>query len=148
MCSILIPYRSMLSFGKFLEILIYSPLICSLSTPICEHTTPLPGSSQELSPSRLNIKRHFRTSKASISLTLSVIEDIFELQVPRLQITRGSDKSARTSAGSTPPVDHPKPNEVVGSEDKKVLRQEIKRWWEGVADYVDKLVCNLYDYVA
>jgi 1-phosphatidylinositol-3-phosphate 5-kinase len=65
-----------------------------------------------------------------------VIEDIFELQVPRLQITRSNgDKYARNS------IDKEDPNtDNNGEEEKKLLRREIKSWWEGVADHMDKLV--------
>lgn len=73
-----------------------------------------------------------------VSFSSSIIEDIFELRVPRLQITRGSgDKNIRESLGSTGmQIDND------NTEDKKELRREIKRWWEGIADHLDKLVSN------
>ncbi|KAF8968465.1 hypothetical protein BDZ97DRAFT_1902851 [Flammula alnicola] len=124
------------SFAKFLELLIYSPSICTLTPPLCEHTTPPPGVWPTLPSSRLNIIRHFSTSSADISLALSTIEDIFELRVPRLQIMRGVERCSQpsTSSGNTAEGQG-------GSDDeqKKVLRREIRKWWEGVSDHMDKI---------
>lgn len=55
--------------------------------------------------------------------------------MPRLQITRGyGDKSSKESVASE------RENPPEADEDKKELRRQIKRWWEGVADHLDKLV--------
>ncbi|RDB21822.1 hypothetical protein Hypma_010794 [Hypsizygus marmoreus] len=144
----------LLSLGKFLELLVYSPLLGSaLRPPLCEHTAPAPthadiASSAPSSPSttapssfaafppplsssRLNILRHFTTKGHTVTFTCSAIEDIFELRVPRLQITRGTGGGRCSRDSSTYDVD--------GEEEKRVLRREIKRWWEGVADHMDKL---------
>jgi len=76
-------------------------------------------------------------ASADITFALSTIEDIFEVRVPRLQITKGAERVA------TPP------NSVGGSEgsdlgsnseQKKVLRREIRKWWEGVSDHLDTIV--------
>ncbi|KAJ6535129.1 hypothetical protein B0H19DRAFT_1271776 [Mycena capillaripes] len=172
------------SFAKFLEVLVYSPAICTLSPALCAHTSPppppprvpvaLPSSptstptastvtsastvharreQDEAAPalpaSRFNIVRHFAVGGGHrVSFALSPIDDVFELRVPRLQITRkigdkdkgsgASSASARSSiasgvsgasGGGPAPVD----------EEKRALRREIKAWWEGVADHLDKL---------
>ncbi|KAF8151494.1 hypothetical protein B0H34DRAFT_131326 [Crassisporium funariophilum] len=124
------------SFAKFLELLIYSPALCTLTPSLCEHTTPPTGPWSTLPVSRLNIVRHFSTASSDVSFALSTIEDIFELRVPRLQITRGVEKSSPppTSAGSK---EERTPLEELAS--KRILRREIKKWWEGVADHVDKI---------
>ena len=122
---------SLLSFGKFLELLLYSPMICTLTPALCEHTTPPPGSWSDLPQSRFNIMRHFSTAFGTVSFSLSTIDDIFEFRVPRLQITREKSPPS-TSISEHPPEDY----------DKKTLRREIKRWWEGVADHIDKLVSH------
>jgi 1-phosphatidylinositol-3-phosphate 5-kinase len=84
----------------------------------------------------LNIVRHFSTAAFDVSFTLSSIDDIFEVKVPRLQLTRGAEKA------SAPHSDFGHKQE--GTEDetsqKKDLRREIKKWWEGVADHIDKIV--------
>lgn len=133
---------SLLSYAKFLELLIYAPSLCILTPSLCEHTTPsdLSGDLTSMPPTRFNIIRHFSTSSGQISLALSPIEDVFELRVPRLQITRGTDKSSPTPTRSGSEAEPP---EVVG-EKKKILRKEIKRWWEGVSDHIDKLVRGLH----
>ena len=57
------------------------------------------------------------------------------MKVPRLQLTRDAEKvSAHSVFG----------RKEEGTEDetsqKKDLRREIKKWWEGVADHIDKIV--------
>ncbi|CAA7264497.1 unnamed protein product [Cyclocybe aegerita] len=124
------------SFAKYLELLIHSPFICTLDSPLCEHTTPL-STSIALPPSRFNIIRHFSTASTDITLALSTIEDIFEIRAPRLQITRGVEKPSppQSSAGrkQEDSESEEEPNQ------KKILRKEIRKWWEGVADHIDKI---------
>jgi len=126
-------FCSLFSFAKFLELLVYSPTICTLNSFLCDHTTPPHGTSPDLPAARLNIIRHFTTATCDVSFGVSTIEDIFELKVPRLQITRGTEK-----------VGVPLTLLGQGTEDeaiqKKDLRREIKKWWEGVADHIDKIV--------
>ena len=113
----------------------YSTTICTIDPFLCDHTTPPGENSPDLPASRLNIVRHFSTASLDISFTLTTIEDIFELKVPRLQITRGTEKA-------NVPVCLSEPQERTEDEDrpKKELRREIKKWWEGVADHIDKIV--------
>lgn len=122
----------MFSFTKFLELLVYSPTISTLNSFLCDHTTPPSENSPDVPASRLNIVRHFSTASVDVSFALSTIEDIFELKVPRLQILRDTG------------VPHILLGNKEGSEDearsKKELRREIKKWWEGVADHIDKIV--------
>ena len=33
-------------------------------------------------------------------------------------------------------------NTIIDDTDKKELRQEIKRWWQGVAEHLDKVVSS------
>lgn len=64
------------------------------------------------------------------------LEDIFEIRVPRLQIVRGAgDRSARNSL-----TKDDRDIEHSSEEEKKLLRREIKTWWEAVADHMDRLV--------
>ena len=114
----------------------YSTTISTLNSFLCDHTTPSNEKSPDLSASRLNIVRHFSTVSVDISFALSKIEDIFELKVPRLQIVRDTEKTSIPQTllgGKEKSVD----DEV---RPKKELRREIKKWWEGVADHVDKIV--------
>ncbi|KDR71610.1 hypothetical protein GALMADRAFT_253980 [Galerina marginata CBS 339.88] len=130
----------LLSYAKCLELLIYSPALCVLTPALCEHTSPSPDTSTALSPSRFNIIRYFSTATGEISLALSTIEDIFELRVPRLQLTRGGEKAS-------PPPESTSQNEDAGpdGERKKALRKEIRKWWEGVSDHIDKIEKVLND---
>ncbi|KAF7331238.1 hypothetical protein MKEN_00000700 [Mycena kentingensis (nom. inval.)] len=177
------------SFGKFLEVLVYSPSVANVA--LCEHTNPAPPSKHSaisnrtvssastdstltptsstttppsaassstptqsrvtaasnsssktvvppLPASRLNIVRHYAAHGHILSFSLTEVEDIFELRVPRLQITRRAaekvGKGPDASIGRVPaPVE----------EEKKLLRKEIKAWWESVTDHMDKLETSL-----
>ncbi|KAJ3784336.1 hypothetical protein GGU10DRAFT_388377 [Lentinula aff. detonsa] len=162
------------SFAKYLELLIYSPLLCNLSPKLCEHTDPSsdpPASTSSTSsnsarpvlpPQRFNIVRHFSTSSINnrvvgsshkeytVSFKIDPVEDIFELRVPRLQIfplgVGGGSNEVQNSATSIYGTVGGKGKQTQGEhhtskgeEEKKILRREIKAWWEGVADYIDIL---------
>lgn len=113
----------------------YSTTISTLNSFLCDHTTPSNRNSPDLPSSRLNIVRHFSTASVDVSFVLSTIEDVFELKVPRLQIVRDTEKAS---------IPHTLLGNKERSEDdarpKKELRREIKKWWEGVADHIDKIV--------
>ncbi|KAL1743638.1 hypothetical protein HDZ31DRAFT_83264 [Schizophyllum fasciatum] len=124
----------LLSFAKYLELLVYSPRLCAISPALCEHTTaPRQSGTDGLPATRLNMVRMFECQQRVVSFSLSVVEDIFDIRVPRLQIVRTSN------------VKSPKPVEMHESdvddadEDKRTLRREIKVFWECVSDHVDKL---------
>jgi 1-phosphatidylinositol-3-phosphate 5-kinase len=89
--------------------------------------------------SRLEIIRHFSYQSHCVSVGLSTVDDIFELRFPRLQIFSNSEN--RFEPGSTS-GDYQNNNADTDVE-KKVLRREIKSWWQGVAEHIDKLVCYL-----
>ncbi|KAF7986678.1 hypothetical protein HWV62_20180 [Athelia sp. TMB] len=126
------------SFSKYLELLCYSP---ALSTPleICEHTTAPSKSASlpRLPQSRLNVVRHFSYLSHFVSFELSSIEDIFELRIPRLQLLRmsGSEKASKSSLTTAESQDILEALEM----EKKTLRREIKSWWQGVSDHMDKM---------
>ena len=54
--------------------------------------------------------------------------------MPRLQIVRGNGGRL-----SQDPVANQTGN-TEAEEERRVLRREIKRWWEAIADHMDKLV--------
>lgn len=140
--------NSLFSFAKFLELLVYSPNICTITPSMCEHTTPSSqvSSTGALPSSRFNIVRNFTYRRGNdkcvtVSFSISEIEDIFELRVPRLQITRraNGDKSAQNSIKNEDGYGSEDANSAA-EEEKKVLRREIKAWWQGISDHMDKLV--------
>ena len=114
--------------------MVYSPTICTLNSFLCDHTTP---PSPDPPATRLNIIRHFSTASSNVAFALSTTEDIFELKVPRLQITRGGNEKANASLS---PLGHKEAGTEDEASQKKDLRREIKKWWEGVADHIDKIV--------
>ena len=136
----------MYSFAKFLELLCYAPAICTLTPSLCEHTTPPPQpkstSNSPLPKSRLEIIRHFSYQSYSVSIDLSTVDDVFELRFPRLQLL-GTNASLNSSEIHSEPSSVSRVSDVSDSsadEEKKVLRREIKSWWQGVAEHIDKLV--------
>lgn len=127
---------SLLSFAKFLELLIYSPFLCTFPYKLCSHsdfTPPAPATSS-ITSARFNFVRHFAYSGQVISFVLSSVKDVFELRVPRLQILR-----AYASEKSSDDVSEEEPAPEIEDE-KRILRREIVTWWEGVGRHIDKLV--------
>ncbi|KAI0052167.1 hypothetical protein FA95DRAFT_1602122 [Auriscalpium vulgare] len=135
------------SFAKFLELLLYSPAICSPSLSLCPHTTPPPqpwtGADAPLPQSRFNIRRHFSYKSHSVSFSLSAIPDVFELRVPRLQIMHGwsekpGSEKIRSSILSVAMV-------AQAEAERRELRREIKTWWQSIAEHLDKLELQFVD---
>lgn len=123
--------NSLLSFAKYLEMLIYSVAIHSPF--VCEHTAH-----SESDPSgnsfRFNFLRHFSTDACTITFSLAEERDIFQLHLPRLQICRAGDK-----------ISHPMCKENCqgvgqGEEARAVLRRQIRTHWRAVSDHLDKIV--------
>ena len=124
-------FPSLFSFAKFLELLLYSPAICTLSHTLCAHTSSSSPRSS-LPASRFNIIRHFSYKAYRVSFTLSPIDEIFDLRMPRLQFTKlmWLEKTPPATASDT----------TMDEADKKELRQEIRDWWQAVAEHLDKVV--------
>jgi 1-phosphatidylinositol-3-phosphate 5-kinase len=125
---------SLFSFAKFLELLLYSPAICTLSHTLCTHTSSSTPKTS-LPASRFNVIRHFSYKSYRVSFTLSSVDDIFDLRMPRLQFAKSGwvEKSPPATASII----------AMDELDKRELRQEIKHWWQAVADHLDKVVCLL-----
>jgi 1-phosphatidylinositol-3-phosphate 5-kinase len=105
--------------------LVYSPLLVQLDTRVCEHVTPL---SDETAPGmRYNVVRLFGHGGRHVSFSLSPVEDVFELELPRFQIHTGALSKPVKSADTE-------------DENKRVLRGEIKAWWQAIGDHLDELV--------
>jgi len=121
-----------MSYAKFLELLVYSPLFCVKAPPICEHT-PI-DATDTLPSSRFNVTRHFSTKSGEISIAISATGDVFELKMPRLQLARSVERA------SPPLSSYETKDSDINVDQKKILRKEIRKWWEGVSDHIDKLV--------
>ncbi|KAF7318576.1 hypothetical protein HMN09_00368000 [Mycena chlorophos] len=121
-----------LSFGKFLELLIYSPALSRISPTICDHTGLSQISSSELPLSRLSIVRHFSSMGHVVSFALAQERDVFELRVPRLRVGKALGLGGRERAV-------PVATSSEEDKDKKVLRREVTSWWTGLGEYLDKL---------
>ncbi|KAG6914163.1 hypothetical protein DXG01_002001 [Tephrocybe rancida] len=117
----------LLSFGKFVELLVYSHTFGVPSSAICTHTE------------RHGLSRHFSLSTHTVSFSCSRVDDIFELRVPRLQISRGERTAHDSSSFMTHSESGETLEETEEEQEKRELRREIRRWWEGIADHMDKL---------
>ncbi|KAF8625461.1 hypothetical protein AX17_006862 [Amanita inopinata Kibby_2008] len=125
----------LLSFAKYLELLIYSPAFHSLTPRICEHTMLQSDVAPETPQAavRCNIARHFSMEACVITFSLTEDRDIFELHVPRLQMYRSGE---RTSHPMCTDVSH---HGTQQGEERAVLRRQIKLWWEAVSDHLDNI---------
>ncbi|KZT66473.1 hypothetical protein DAEQUDRAFT_714832 [Daedalea quercina L-15889] len=128
------------SFGKYLELLIYSPALCGVTPRLCEHTAaPTHSEATSLPETRFHILRKFSCRSRTVTFSLSTVEDIFELKVPRLQIIRRRqlEKGKDTASASSSPV-----KVTSNIEDRRILRKEIMRWWQGLSERMDQLEEN------
>lgn len=138
-------FDSLVSFAKFLELLCYSPAICTVTPTLCEHTTPpsrLPDF--QLPKSRLEIIRNFSFQSHIVTVELSSVDDILDLRLPRLQILRNNDSSigSNMTSGSSAISECAGISDASAEEEKKALKREIKSWWQGVSEHIDKLVSH------
>ncbi|PCH34847.1 hypothetical protein WOLCODRAFT_139614 [Wolfiporia cocos MD-104 SS10] len=131
------------SFGKYLELLIYSPSICALTPPLCEHITRnISDDDVSLPKCRLNIHRKFAYNSRIVTFSLSTVEDMFELQVPRLQIVRRRVLEKSSDEHSVSAAQNPSHQGGSAEDDRRALRREIKCWWQGLAEHIDQLEEN------
>ncbi|KAH9915577.1 uncharacterized protein BXZ73DRAFT_92596 [Epithele typhae] len=126
----------MLSFAKYLELLIYSPAVHSLDPALCEHTMlskkPWRETDLPMPPQRFNIIRRFSYKGYTVTYTLSEVKDVLEVRVPRLQILRRKEKKS-----SDPAAEHK--GAGAPGDSHRALRREIMKWWQGIAERMDQL---------
>ncbi|KAI0824412.1 hypothetical protein BC628DRAFT_1379436 [Trametes gibbosa] len=124
------------SFAKYLELLIYSPAIHALQPTLCEHTVfplkPWGPADLPVPQVRYNILRSFSHKGRIVTFVLSEVKDIFEVTVPRLQILRRKKLADGQS-------EQPKVPPASPAGDRRALRKEIMRWWQGLSDHMDQL---------
>lgn len=129
---------SLLSFGKFLELLLYSPSLPVIIPPLCLHTTPSGFASSSLGTCRLRQRRCFSYRGWAIKFSVSVLHDIFEIRVPKLHI---KPVKQRRNLPQAPSVENGK--EVKDDNDR--LRLEITHWWKDLKNHLEKLVSTALD---
>lgn len=149
-------FWSMTSFGKFLELVIYSNSFATLQPTLCEHTTDNPEAEEAGSPiqapkrypvpslpkNRFNIRRHFEHRRHVLSFSSAPLDSsVFEVKIPRVQIVKTPAEvkkalSVPQNAASKPPSDV----EISEEQERDRLRLEITYWWGGLKDHVVKLV--------
>lgn len=146
-------YGSLLSFGKFLELLVYSHSFHIITPPLCGHTGPTVGNKTDVAPSGpgLNIARHFTYRTHRVTFTLTAVGDIYNVEVPRVQFAYGPRVSEEAKPISeTPPVS---PQSTISTEPgngdvKKVLKREMRTWWHTLSERIDNLASFLIHVVS
>ncbi|KAI0354500.1 hypothetical protein OH77DRAFT_1426094 [Trametes cingulata] len=129
------------SFAKYLELLVYSPAIHNLHPSLCEHTTfpPKPWAITDIPvpQTRFNIIRRFSHKGRIVTFTLSEVRDVYEVKVPRLQILRR--KGGEKKALEGPQRKTSKASSGSSGDERRALRREIMRWWQGLSEHMDQL---------
>ena len=123
----------MFSFAKFLELLIWSPTLASLS--LCEHTPSISLGTGDHSPSdsRFRILRHFSHKGRVLTFSLTPVHSVFEIRLPKLQILSGSAPMEEKQLLEAK-------KQLEGEEERQALSTEIDGWWKGIKNRLDKLV--------
>ncbi|TFY80195.1 hypothetical protein EWM64_g3820 [Hericium alpestre] len=85
--------------------------------------------------SRFNIIRHFKHKSHTISLQYS-------------RGNGGERPAERDKERSTSPAAIADAKKAEADEEKRALRREIKNWWQGVAEHLDKLELHFLDNVS
>ena len=134
---------SLLSFGKFLELLVYSSAFHIITPPLCEHTGPT-ASKADTVPSRpgLNIARHFTHRAHRITFTLAVVEEIYNVEVPRVQFARGAHVAKEAKSISDAPTASSQPivpAEPETADTRRMLKREMRTWWHTLSERIDNL---------
>jgi len=143
--------RSLLSFGKFLELLVYSHSFHIITPPLCEHTGPTAGSKADTAPSRpgLNIARHFTYRTHRVTFTLAAIEEIYNIQVPHVQFVHGAHVSEEAKPIAGAPTTSPQctnPGEAETGDAKRMLKREMRTWWHTLSERIDNLASHPHLY--
>jgi len=138
---------SLLSFGKFLELLVYSNSFHIITPPICEHTGPTVGTKADAAPPRsgLNIARHFTYRTHRVTFALAVVEEIYNIEVPRVQFVHGPRVSDEAKPNPATPTIPSQSNVTAGPETsdvRKILRREIRTWWHTLSERIDNLASS------
>lgn len=135
--------HSLLSFGKFLELLVYSHSFHIIAPPLCEHTGP--NAKTDGVPSRpgLNIARHFTYRTHRITFTLASVEEIYNVEVPRVQFVYGPRVPEETKpfqGSPTAPLPCTTSAESETDDDmRRMLKREMRAWWHTLSERIDNL---------
>ncbi|KAF7799169.1 hypothetical protein EIP86_010400 [Pleurotus ostreatoroseus] len=87
----------------------------------------------------MNVIRCFSFRGRVISFSLSPLEDVYDVRVPRLQIIK-SRPNEKEKPGE---IYAPHPAQLASLEaDRRMLRREIMEFWQGLSEHIDKLEGN------
>ena len=138
--------HSLLSFGKFLELLVYSHSFHIITPPLCEHTGPSVKTDGASSRPGLNIARHFTYRAHRITFTLATVEEIYNVEVPRVQFAHGPRVSEETKpipgspAAPLPSTSSAEPE--TNDDVRRMLKREMRAWWHTLSERIDNLASS------
>jgi 1-phosphatidylinositol-3-phosphate 5-kinase len=123
---------------------VYSQSFHAITPPLCDHTGPTEGEA-DVTPSHpgLIIARHFAYRTHRITFTLSLVEGIYNIEVPRVQFVHGArvSEEAKLISGSSTLSSQcatsvePEPKDV-----RRTLKREMRTWWHTLSERIDNLV--------
>lgn len=126
---------SLMNFGKFMELVLYSDQPTAISPSLCEHTSTRDGKPHP----RKTILRHFIYGSFTLTFGIFPVENMFTVQMPRFQVVKSHAEVTRIEE---PPVnDQPHQRREEGLEtEREGLRLDMTHWWKKLKDHLDKLV--------
>jgi len=80
---------------------------------------------------RSNIIRHFAYKSYIMSFSTSPVQDVYDVQLPRIQITKARAMTAMQESGTI--------RDAWQSDEREELRLQITAWWKGVKERVNQL---------
>ena len=122
----------------------YSQTFHTITPPLCEHTGPSESKVDDV-PSHpgISIARHFTYRTHRITFTLAIVEEIYNIEVPRIQFIHGVHAPEEPSLITDSPTvslrcatsAEPETRDV-----RRILKREMRTWWHTLSERIDNLV--------
>ena len=102
------------------------------------------GTKPDAAPPRpgLDIARHFTYRTHRITFTLAVVEEIYNVEVPRVQFARTahvSEEAKRILDTPTVSSQSTVPGEPEIVDVRRILKREMRTWWHTLSVRIDNL---------
>lgn len=108
------------------------------------------GGKPDAAPPRpgLGVARHFTYRTHRITFTLAVVEEIYNVEVPRVQFARGARVSEEAKRIPDSPTVSSQSTEPEIIDVRRILKREMRTWWHTLSVRMDNLAsfphsCNM-----
>ena len=122
----------------------YSQSFHDITPPLCEHTGLAEDQADGASSHPgLIIARHFTYRTHQITFTLTTVEEVYNIEVPRVHFihSAGVSEEAKSVAGSpTVSSQCTAPADLEARDVRRILKREIRTWWHALSQRIDNLV--------